>query len=66
MNPQQRDVYENFQRTLAKLVRERLQLQAGSPECRAVEQRICRIEDIMCSDPTFKRWYEGPSGLRLR
>jgi hypothetical protein len=62
MNPQQRDVYENFQRTLAKLVRERLQLQAGSPDCPAVEQRICRIEDIMCSDPTFKRWYEGPSG----
>ena len=60
MNPQQRDVYENFQRTLAKLVRERLQLQAGSPDCPAVEQRICRIEDIMCSDPTFKAWYERP------
>jgi hypothetical protein len=58
MNPQQRDVYENFQRTLAELVRERLQLQPGSPECRDVERRIWRIEDIMCSDPTFKRWYE--------
>jgi hypothetical protein len=62
MNPLQRDVYENFQRTLGELVRERLQLQPGSPECRDVEQRIGRIEDIMCSDPTFKRWYEGPSG----
>jgi hypothetical protein len=58
MNPQQRDVYENFQRTLAELVRERLQLPPGSPECRDVERRICRIEDMMCSDPTFKRWYE--------
>jgi hypothetical protein len=43
MNPQQRDVYENFQRTLAELVRERLQLRPGSPECRDVELRICRI-----------------------
>jgi hypothetical protein len=58
MNPQQREVYENHHRTLVNLLRERLQLQPGSRECRDVEQRIRRIEDIICSDPTFKKWYE--------
>jgi hypothetical protein len=58
MNLQQREVYENHQRTLLNLVRERLQLQPGSRECRDVEQRIRRIEDIICSDPTFKKLYE--------
>jgi hypothetical protein len=57
MDPQQREVYENHHRTLVKLVRERLQLQSGSREYRDVE-RIRRIEDIPCSDPTFKKWYE--------
>jgi hypothetical protein len=42
MNPEQREVYENHQRTLVKLVRERLQLQSGSRECLDVEQRIRR------------------------
>jgi hypothetical protein len=37
-----------------KLVRERLQLQSGSRECLDVEQRIRRIEDIICSDPILK------------
>jgi hypothetical protein len=58
MNPQQREVYENHHRTLVKLVRERLQLQPSTRECRDVEQRIRRIEDIIRSDPTFKKWYE--------
>jgi hypothetical protein len=58
MNPQQHEVYEDHHRTLVKLVRERLQLQPGTRECRDVEQRIRRIEDIICSDPTFKKLYE--------
>jgi hypothetical protein len=58
MNPQQREVYENHHRLFVKLVRERLQLQSGSRECLDVEQRIRRIEDIICSDLTFKKWYE--------
>jgi hypothetical protein len=58
MNPQKREVYESHHGTLVKLVRESLQLQSGSRECRDVEQRIRRIEDIICSDPTFEKWYE--------
>jgi hypothetical protein len=47
-NRQQPEVYEDHHTALVKLVRVRLQPQPA-------EQRIRRVEDIICSDPTFKK-----------